>query len=103
MENFLYHDNHIDTYKLEGHEQYGEEENATRDAIHDAKSLDELKTILHRHKYIIHRDTDYRTQNILESVRLLQLGHLTLADMPEEYGIRRKLADLLKHTHNRLH
>lgn len=84
-----------DTHKLVGEEKGGENEQALKTEVAKVKSLSELKDVLGKYKDIIHRDTDYTIQNIIETVQQLDTGQLSLADMPTQYGIKAKLTELL--------
>ena len=88
------------TWKLQGEEGFGEREKALREAVAKSATLDDLKIVLARYKDIIHRDTDYKVQNILYMLKEFLLKKISLADMPVQYGIKAKLSELvLKEAH----
>lgn len=86
-------------WKLKGEERFGEREDAMRREILEAKTYAELKAVLARHQDIIHRDTDYKIQNITYMMRELELKRISVAEMPTQYGIKSKLTQLLQHDH----
>lgn len=83
------------TWKLKGEEQKGDREQKLREEVLKSKTLNELKRVLSNYQDIIHRDTDFRVQNILEHLQSLQMKDLHISEMPEQYGIKSKLVELL--------
>ena len=86
------------TWKLQGEEHVGPREDELRAAILASKNIMEIKAVLAKYKDIIHRDTDYKVQNIVRMVHELEMQKASLADMPIQYGIKSKLTEILSHS-----
>lgn len=83
------------TWKLRGEEQKGKREDELRKGVLHSKSITDLKTVLAEYQDIIHRDTDYKVQNIMHMVKEFELKRASISDMPVEYGIKSKMTELV--------
>ena len=88
-------DDHESRWKLEGEERHGKSEDELRKGVLSSKSIAELKTVLSKYQDIIHRDTDYKVQNIMHMVKEFEMKRASLADMPVQYGIKSKMTELV--------